>query len=660
MDEKQNQIHQEEIRLQKLTDVSEKLDETINFLETYCMENIVLQQSKGKHYINIDFSEVSMFSPALAITLLEEPEEGFKIFNTALEKLIENGLKDNKEEFEVRLFNIPKGNEILIGDIRSKHLNKLFYIDATIRQKSDVRPDTTEAKFECPSCGNILNILQVEDKFREPSQCGCGRKGGFKQISSEKIDIQSLILEDVSTHTNIVEVKKMQGLIKGALTNNQDILQVGNRVRCIGIIKEKPIINRAGAKMTKSDIILEIKNAHPVQDRRIKLTPEDISKIKSTATKENVLGYLAEQFAKHIEGNNHIKQALLLQLVSNEDKVQSKTRKGLNIFVFGDWGLGKSQLNYEACEIADKAIHVEVTKSSAVGLTAAVVRDEFLNGWALEAGAVVLAGTGICFIDEIDKSRDDDMDKLGEALEKKTVTISKANIHQTLNAKAKILCAGNILNQAKKIDAKALGINTHILDRFDLTLRAEKPNDDAVVLKILQNYKGEMNTDNTFLRKYIHYILNNHKLKVMQENVVKKIQEYSSKYRGYLEQYNIQSFARFVNSMVRLAESNAKIRLAERVEPRDLKIAVQLLVRSIRDRGYEIIDPDSDEDKNKEEHIFDDRPNKILNYLEKNDSGVKTKELIKEFDEDILELLLKMKRTGEVMELPVGTWRVPN
>ncbi len=112
--------------------------------------------------------------------------------------------------------------------------------------------------------------------------------------------------------------------------------------------------------------------------------------------------------------------------------------------------------------------------------------------------------------------------------------------------------------------------------------------------------------------------------------------------------------------MVRLAESNAKIRLAERVEPRDLKVAVQLLVRSIRDRGYEIIDPDSDEDKNKEEHIFDDRPNKILNYLEKNDSGVKTKELIKEFDEDILELLLKMKRTGEVMELPVGTWRVPN
>ena len=122
IDEKQEQVHKEEVLLEKLRDVSEKLDETVNFLEMYCMENIVNQQAKGKHYINIDFTDILAFGPALAISLLDEPDEGFKIFQMALERLIETKVnKDIKEEFEIRLFNLPKGSEILIGDIRSKH-----------------------------------------------------------------------------------------------------------------------------------------------------------------------------------------------------------------------------------------------------------------------------------------------------------------------------------------------------------------------------------------------------------------------------------------------------------------------------------------------------------------------------------------------------------
>ena len=66
--------------------------------------------------------------------------------------------------------------------MRSKHLNELIVVEGIIRQSSDVRPQVVNAKFECPSCGTILSVLQIERKFREPMRCSCGRKGGFKLL----------------------------------------------------------------------------------------------------------------------------------------------------------------------------------------------------------------------------------------------------------------------------------------------------------------------------------------------------------------------------------------------------------------------------------------------------------------------------------------------
>ena len=138
----------------------------------------------------IDFMMLSEFSTPLSDELLINPEEALRLIEIAIEEM---GLGTN---VRVRLFNLSDSQNVYIRSIRSKHLNELIVIEGIIRQASDVRPQVVNAKFECPSCGTIISVLQIEKKFREPTRCSCGRRGGFKLISKEMVDTQRLIIEE--------------------------------------------------------------------------------------------------------------------------------------------------------------------------------------------------------------------------------------------------------------------------------------------------------------------------------------------------------------------------------------------------------------------------------------------------------------------------------
>jgi len=145
---------------------------------------------KADNVIFIDFMKLTEFSNILSDEILANPEETLRILELAIE---ESGLVNN---VRVRLVNIPKSQEIKIRNIRSKHLNEMIVVEGIIRQASDVRPQVVNAKFECPSCGTVISVLQMEKKFREPSRYSCGRRGGFKLISKEMVDTQRLVIEE--------------------------------------------------------------------------------------------------------------------------------------------------------------------------------------------------------------------------------------------------------------------------------------------------------------------------------------------------------------------------------------------------------------------------------------------------------------------------------
>ena len=191
-----------------------------------------LRDSEG--VIFIDFMKLTEFSNTLSDEVLANPEETLRIIEQAIEQ---SGLVS---DVRVRLYNLLKSQDIKVRTIRSKHLNEMIVIEGIIRQASDVRPQVVNAKFECPSCGTVIAVLQMEKKFREPSRCSCGRRGGFKLISKEMVDTQRLVIEESPESLSGGEQpKRINVFVKEDLVEPrmEEKTTPGAKVKVIGVLK---------------------------------------------------------------------------------------------------------------------------------------------------------------------------------------------------------------------------------------------------------------------------------------------------------------------------------------------------------------------------------------------------------------------------------------
>ncbi len=336
-----------------LMEVDEQIKVFRDFIEQNYYPELLEAVRKGNNFLVLDFSLLIKFNTEICEEILETPEELLKAAELAIKDF---DLPKKISKFAVRLKNLPESQKVLVSEIRSKHLNKIIWMEGIVRQKSDVRPHVTAAKFECPSCGNILNVLQADKKYREPSRCSCGRKGKFKEISKELVDGQGLVLEESPDDLDSsAQPKRINVFLKDDLVTpiTERRSSPGSRVRVVGWLAEVPIVLKTGGQSVKYDLIVEANFVEPMQDEifDIAVNEKELEEIKKIAKNPNVLSVLAGSIAPSIYGHDKVKEALVLQLAGGCKKERPDgvvTRGDMHVLLIGDPGCiaGESRVSF--------------------------------------------------------------------------------------------------------------------------------------------------------------------------------------------------------------------------------------------------------------------------------------------------------------------------
>lgn len=582
-------------------DAAEQVSKFAEFVELNYKLELSENIRKGEDYLYVDFLLLSKFDPDLASLLLEDPEDVLKAYEIAV---MQFSFSRQPVNFSVRVFNLPESNIIPIASIRSQHITKFIAIEGVIRQKSDVRPRAHSSRFECPSCGNIIPILQLGSTYKEPTGCGCGRKGKFRLMSEKLEDMQSLVVEESIEMSEGDKSKKITVVLTNDLVARKLEKKYipGSKVLITGIVNLIPVVNKAGVKQTRYDQVLKANYIKQKEEmfEELKINEDDVKKIKQVA-KKNPFELMQDAVAPNVYGRQNIKRALVLQCFGGVKKPRqndSPLRGDSHILLLGDAGSAKSMLLRRMKLVWPKATMANGTTASGVGLTAAVVRDEFGSGFALEAGAIPLANKGLCCVDEFEKIDPSNVNDILEAMEQQTISVNKANIQEVLPAETTLLCAGN--PEKGRFDnfeepTKQTKISPPVLSRFDLIYFIrdipDEQQDSMTAKFILEKHQQALVTqkeddsnpfsDIKFFRKYIAYARLNCR-PVLSKEAFDKIHKFytdlraQSKFNQQEKYSSLPITARQLEALVRLSEASAKSSLSQNVTVKDAEFAIEV------------------------------------------------------------------------------------